>query len=85
MPMPEEHWASVMPCSVPSSASSPSSSGHTDEYGGAYIPTSVPTSVMDSASIQGPAVSCLPGKDVKVEYEEIEHGKSRLQRPITIP
>ncbi|OAA44175.1 bZIP transcription factor [Metarhizium rileyi] len=64
VPMPNcEAWASNLPSSVPS----PASSVNTDEYGpaGGYIPTSVPSSMMSSAGIG----IVDNNKEVKMEYE----------------
>ncbi|KHN95222.1 bZIP transcription factor [Metarhizium album ARSEF 1941] len=65
VPMPNcEAWASTLPSSVPS----PASSVQTEEYGpgSGYIPTSVPNSMMGTAGI-GP----VDGKEVKMEYESL--------------
>ncbi|KAK8139077.1 hypothetical protein PG984_002457 [Apiospora sp. TS-2023a] len=61
-----EPWSSTVSCTVPSTVSSPSSSGATDELGSAYFPTSAPTSLLDRSgipsSMNSPTASCLNGK-----------------------
>ncbi|KAI1502609.1 hypothetical protein F5X99DRAFT_153478 [Biscogniauxia marginata] len=60
--------SSVVPCSVPSTVSSPSSSGAPDDFGNTYLPTSAPSSaVLERTSLppsmSSPAVSCI-GSDI---------------------
>ncbi|KAK6861023.1 hypothetical protein PG995_004659 [Apiospora arundinis] len=61
-----EPLSSTVSCTVPSTVSSPSSSGATDELGSAYFPTSAPTSLLGrseiSSSMNSPKASCLKGK-----------------------
>ncbi|KAI1488876.1 hypothetical protein F5X96DRAFT_680150 [Biscogniauxia mediterranea] len=68
-------WPSSVPCSVPSTVSSPSSSGAPDDYG--YLPTSAPSSaVLERTSLPpnmgSPAASCIGSDmgfdDIKSEY-----------------
>ncbi|KAI5927383.1 hypothetical protein F4810DRAFT_650693 [Camillea tinctor] len=68
-------WPSSVPCSVPSTVSSPSSSGAPDDFG--YLPTSVPASaVLERTnmprSMGSPAVSCIDSDigfdDIKSEF-----------------
>ncbi|KAI1639053.1 hypothetical protein F4809DRAFT_187175 [Biscogniauxia mediterranea] len=69
-------WPSSVPCSVPSTVSSPSSSGAPDDYG--YLPTSAPSSaVLERTSLPpnmgSPAVSCI-GSDMGFEDIKSEYG-----------
>jgi hypothetical protein len=77
-----EPWTPNMAVSVPSTVSSPSSCGNPDEYG-AYIPTSVPASMIDGMS--STAATRLNGKDVKMEYDDVDSGERpfpcHLSRP----
>ena len=72
-----EPWSSTVSCAVPSTVSSPSSSGATDDLGSAYYPTSAPASLLDrsglSSSMNSPTASCISGK---LGYEDIKSGKS---------
>lgn len=76
-----EPWSSTVSCAVPSTVSSPSSSGATDELGSAYYPTSAPASLLDrsglSSSMNSPTASCISGK---LGYEDIKTGKSGVLR-----
>jgi hypothetical protein len=75
LPSSGEGWPAPVPGTIPSTVSSPSSSGATDDLGGAYFPTSAP-SMMDrpgiSSSMNSPTVSCISGK---TGYEDIKPGK----------
>ncbi|EOO03469.1 putative bzip transcription factor protein [Phaeoacremonium minimum UCRPA7] len=74
MPSPEpvEAWASQIPCSMPSTTSSPSSTSHIEEYNG-YIPTSAPP-LVDGASVAHSNMAYPP--EVKYEeYERIDNGE----------
>ncbi|ORY65455.1 uncharacterized protein BCR38DRAFT_409146 [Pseudomassariella vexata] len=68
-----DSWTPAVPCSVPSTVSSPSSSGATDEFGGSYYPTSAPATILDrsnmSSNMNSPTVSCINGK---MNYDDIE-------------
>lgn len=68
-----EPWSSTVSCAVPSTVSSPSSSGATDDLGSAYYPTSAPASLLDrsglSSSMNSPTASCISGK---LGYEDIK-------------
>ncbi|KAK8126801.1 uncharacterized protein PG998_002560 [Apiospora kogelbergensis] len=74
-----EPWSSTVSCTVPSTVSSPSSSGATDELGSAYFPTSAPTSLLDRSgipsSMNSPTASCLNGK---MGYDDMKSVRSRL-------
>lgn len=76
-----EPWSSTVSCAVPSTVSSPSSSGATDDLGSAYYPTSAPASLLDrsglSSSMNSPTASCISGK---LGYEDIKSGKSGVWR-----
>ncbi|KAI0134178.1 hypothetical protein BJ170DRAFT_591166 [Xylariales sp. AK1849] len=65
-------WPSAIPRAIPSTVSSPSSSGATDDLGSAYFPTSAP-SMLDrsglSSSMNSPTVSCISGK---MGYDDIK-------------
>lgn len=71
-----EPWSSTVSCTVPSTVSSPSSSGATDELGSAYFPTSAPTSLLDRSgipsSMNSPTASCLNGK---MGYDDMKSGE----------
>jgi len=73
-----EPWSSTVSCTVPSTVSSPSSSGATDELGSAYFPTSAPTSLLDRSgipsSMNSPTASCLNGK---MGYDDMKSGELR--------
>ncbi|KAH9885166.1 hypothetical protein F4778DRAFT_513958 [Xylariomycetidae sp. FL2044] len=77
-----EPWASTMPCSVPSTVSSPSSSSAPEEFGNAYFPTSAPSGVMDKASMppsmSSPAMSCVNGD---TGFEDVKSASSRIRMP----
>lgn len=59
-------WAPGVACSISSIASSPSSSGGTDDFGNNYIPTSNPSTAFERSSssmppnTQSPNMSCEP-------------------------
>ncbi|KAI0164519.1 hypothetical protein GGR52DRAFT_575872 [Hypoxylon sp. FL1284] len=70
-------WSASMPRSVPSSASSPSSSEVTEDFGGNnYLSTNAPSTVLERSSIprsmNSPSVSCVSGEgaldDVKPDF-----------------
>ncbi|KAK6829396.1 hypothetical protein PG989_005798 [Apiospora arundinis] len=71
-----EPLSSTVSCTVPSTVSSPSSSGATDELGSAYFPTSAPTSLLGrseiSSSMNSPKASCLKGK---MGYDDMKSGR----------
>lgn len=73
MPNNCESWANTIPVSVPSNVSSPSSSANTDEFSAGYIPTSVPASMLPSSNTSNTSVNGLGSKEVKMEYEELDH------------
>lgn len=61
-------WPSSVPCSLPSTVSSPSSPGAPEEYGNNYFPTSAPSTVIERSSMppamNSPAASCMGGGDM---------------------
>ncbi|KAI1389419.1 uncharacterized protein F4822DRAFT_427771 [Hypoxylon trugodes] len=72
-------WPTTVPCSLSSTASSPSSSAATDEFGGNYLATSAPSTVFDRSSMPRtarsptmPTLSCVSSdgafEDVKPEF-----------------
>ena len=70
-----EPWSSTVSCMVPSTVSSPSSSGATDELGSAYFPTSAPTLLDRSgipSSMDSPTASCLNGT---MGYDDMKSGE----------
>ncbi|QUC20542.1 uncharacterized protein UV8b_04783 [Ustilaginoidea virens] len=74
VPMPNcEAWASTLPSSVPS----PASSVHTEEYGPAsgYIPTSVPSNMMGAAAIELVNETYLHQN----QQQQAQHQQQRLQ------
>ncbi|KAI1840612.1 hypothetical protein JX265_004532 [Neoarthrinium moseri] len=80
-------WPSVVPGTIPSTVSSPSSSGATDDIGSTYFPTSAP-SILDrpglSSAMNSPTVSCISGKtgfdDIK---PEVRHRVPATQHPLS--
>ncbi|OTB06932.1 hypothetical protein M426DRAFT_9016 [Hypoxylon sp. CI-4A] len=83
-------WPPGVSCSLPSTASSPTSSTATDDFGGAnYIPTSAP-SVFERASLpphgHSPAVSSVSGEGPFDDVKPAEFGCSQLNMmPISTP
>lgn len=70
-PEPTEPWAASIPVTVPSTVSSPSSSGPIEDYG--YMPTSVPAPLMDGVPV---APTSAPYHN-DVEYEDgVDSGKN---------
>ncbi|KAI5859764.1 hypothetical protein GGS23DRAFT_614800 [Durotheca rogersii] len=71
-----EAWSSAVPCSIPSTASSPASSGATDDFGNNYIATSGSSAVFEKSRIppmtHSPTMSCVSGEagfdDVKSDF-----------------
>lgn len=73
-PEPSEPWSTSIPVTVPSTVSSPSSSGPMDDYG--YIPASLPA-IMDGITVPTAGV---PYQN-EVEYEDgVDSGKRRSAR-----
>lgn len=69
-PEPSEPWSTSIPVTVPSTVSSPSSSGPMEEYG--YIPPSLPA-LIDGITV--PATTGVPYQN-EVEFEEgVDSGK----------
>ncbi|KAI0156787.1 hypothetical protein GGR57DRAFT_70955 [Xylariaceae sp. FL1272] len=76
-------WSSSVPCSVPSTVSSPASSGATEDFGGNYLPTSMPTTgMLERSSIppamNSPTVSCINGD---MGYDNVKSAVSRIWVP----
>ncbi|KAL7623439.1 hypothetical protein AAE478_007121 [Parahypoxylon ruwenzoriense] len=71
-----ETWSSGLPCSIPSTVSSPSSSVSTEDFVGSCLPSSAPSTVFERSSMppttRSPTVSCISGEgnfeDVKPEF-----------------
>lgn len=70
-------WPASVPCSLPSTVSSPSSPSAPEDYGNNYFPPNTSSGIMERSSmppaINSPAASCItPGEipfdDVKSEY-----------------
>ncbi|KAI8962682.1 hypothetical protein F5Y11DRAFT_347200 [Daldinia sp. FL1419] len=59
-------WPSAVSCSLPSTASSPTSSVGTDDFGSNYIPGGAPTTVFERSSLppnaRSPTISCVNGE-----------------------
>ena len=68
-----EPWGSGIPCSVPSTVSSPTSSGNTEDYGSAYIPTSAPAPMAER--IPSSSVVCLRPREPNMEFDDMRPGK----------
>ncbi|KAI1812564.1 hypothetical protein GGS20DRAFT_591594 [Poronia punctata] len=75
-------WTSSVPCSLPSTVSSPSSPGAPDDFGGNYFPTSAPGNVMERSSmppaINSPVTSCMGGD---VGFNDGKSAPCRLWMP----
>ncbi|KAL6411740.1 hypothetical protein AUP68_04114 [Ilyonectria robusta] len=71
LPLPDAcgPWGSNIACSVPSTGSSPSSSGNTDEYGDAYISIRAPTSMVEW--VPSSTTACFRGQDVETEFQDL--------------
>lgn len=80
-PEPTEPWAASIPVTVPSTVSSPSSSGPIEDYG--YMPTSVPAPLMDGVPV---APTSAPYHN-DVEYEDgVDSGKNdSVTQPYNCP
>lgn len=67
MPFPNntESWASGVTNSVPSTVSSPASSGTPDEYVAPYLPTSAPAGLISPTGN-----GHRGGQEIKMEYED---------------
>lgn len=80
-PEPTEPWAASIPVTVPSTVSSPSSSGPIEDYG--YMPTSVPAPLMDGVPV---APTSAPYHN-DVEYEDgVDSGKNdSITQPYNCP
>ncbi|KAI0012611.1 hypothetical protein F4779DRAFT_15543 [Xylariaceae sp. FL0662B] len=81
-----ESWPS---CSVPSTSSSPSSTGAPEEFGNNYMPTSAPATVLERSSLppamSSPTASCVSG-DVSFEDVKTEFAHPQISMvPITAP
>ncbi|KAI7784928.1 hypothetical protein LA080_008959 [Diaporthe eres] len=74
-PEPNEPWAASIPVTVPSTVSSPSSSGPIEDYG--YMPTSVPAPLMDGVPV---APTSAPYHN-DVEYEDGVDSDHGFHRP----
>ncbi|KAI3322495.1 hypothetical protein HD806DRAFT_127425 [Xylariaceae sp. AK1471] len=78
-------WPSSVPCSLPSTVSSPSSPGAPEEYGNNYFPTSAPSTVMKRSSLppgmNSPAASCMGGGDMG--FDDVKPATSRVWMPTT--
>ncbi|OTA70682.1 hypothetical protein K449DRAFT_428232 [Hypoxylon sp. EC38] len=75
-----EPWAAGIPCSLSSTASSPTSSVGTDDFAGSnYIPTSAPSAVFEPSSVppqtRSPTVSCVSGEGA---FDEVKSETPRL-------
>lgn len=77
-----ESWPAGIPCSLPSTASSPTSSVGTDDFSGSnYIPTSAPSTVFEPSSLppqtRSPTISCVSGESAFDEVKS-DFGCSQL-------
>ncbi|KAI1400035.1 hypothetical protein F4819DRAFT_487929 [Hypoxylon fuscum] len=76
-------WAPGVACSISSIASSPSSSGGTDDFGNNYIPTSNPSTAFERSSssmppnTQSPNMSCEP-RDGPFDNMKSDFGCSQM-------
>ncbi|KAI0392077.1 hypothetical protein F5Y17DRAFT_478134 [Xylariaceae sp. FL0594] len=75
-------WSSSVPCSIPSTVSSPSSPGAPDDFGGNYFPTSTPGNVLERSSmppaLNSPVASCMGGD---VGFGDAKSVNSRVWMP----
>ncbi|TGJ79588.1 hypothetical protein E0Z10_g9182 [Xylaria hypoxylon] len=70
-------WPSSVPCSLPSTVSSPSSPAAPEDYGNTYFPTN-PSVILERSSmppaIHSPAASCITNSDMGFDDVKSEFG-----------
>ncbi|KAL1881420.1 hypothetical protein VTK73DRAFT_3938 [Phialemonium thermophilum] len=85
MPTPEQcdRWPPILPSTVSSVVSSPTSSiGQPEDYMGCYIPTSVPTRMVDNTGMTRRDRPYL--ENLKAEYDDL-HSGTQPHEPTTSP
>ncbi|KAI1308559.1 hypothetical protein F5Y03DRAFT_404865 [Xylaria venustula] len=78
-------WPTSVPCSLPSTVSSPSSPAAPEDYGSTYFPPNTSSVVIDRSSmpptIHSPAASCITNGDVG--FDDVKSVPSRVWMPTT--
>ncbi|KAI0451671.1 hypothetical protein F5B21DRAFT_527604 [Xylaria acuta] len=78
-------WPSSVPCSLPSTVSSPSSPAAPDEYANNYFPPNTSSAILERSSmpptIHSPAVSCITNGDMG--FDDVKSATSRVWMPAT--
>ncbi|KAI0431235.1 hypothetical protein F5Y09DRAFT_202903 [Xylaria sp. FL1042] len=76
-------WPSSVPCSLPSTVSSPSSPSAPEEYGNTYFPPNTSSVILERSSmpptIHSPAASCITNGDVG--FDDVKSVTSRIWMP----
>ncbi|GAP84559.2 putative bzip transcription factor [Rosellinia necatrix] len=71
-------WPASVPCSLPSTVSSPSSPAAPDEYSSNYFPANTSSAILERSSIpptmNSPAASCMTNSDIGFDDVKSEYG-----------